>query len=192
VFVKNVGVTQLSTYGSLVNELDVNQSPSVVVIDANLKGRVVTGYADRISINQVIADARDAGTEPDITDPFLRDLNAICGRYELRTNRWSLPTIRGKKARQAALDRMIAIVDAYHSAAGRLEAPAKWRSLKAQTIQAIDEVEVMLRKLEAAHDANDLAAWNAALASLDDKAAARLDRRYDEVGVTECASNRRS
>ena len=35
----------------------------------NLKGRVLTGYVDRISINQVIADARDAGAEPDITRP---------------------------------------------------------------------------------------------------------------------------
>ena len=73
VFIKNVGITQLSTYGPLVNDLHVNQSPSVVVIDGNLKGRVLTGYVDRISINQVIADARDAGTEPDISDPFLRD-----------------------------------------------------------------------------------------------------------------------
>src|SRR3954447_19789710 len=38
VFVKQVGINQLSTYGALVNELDVSQSPSVVVIDRDLKG----------------------------------------------------------------------------------------------------------------------------------------------------------
>jgi hypothetical protein len=192
VFVKNVGIDKLSTYGPLVNDLHVNQSPAVVVIDGNLKGRVLTGYVDRIAINQVIADARDAGVEPDITDPFLRELNAICGRYDVRTNRWSLPTVRGKKARVASLDRLIAIVDAYHGAAGRLKAPAKWRSLKAQTVQAIDDVEVALREMKKAYAAGDRTAWNAALASVDDRAAARLDRRYDELGATECVSNRRS
>ena len=40
---------KLSTYGPLVNDLDVNQSPSVVVIDRNLKGTVLTGYVDRIA-----------------------------------------------------------------------------------------------------------------------------------------------
>ena len=40
---------KLSTYGALVNDLDVKQSPTVVVIDRNLKGtRRSTGYVDRI------------------------------------------------------------------------------------------------------------------------------------------------
>ncbi len=73
VFVKQVPADTLSTYGSLVNDLGVNQTPSIVVIDSNLKGKVLTGYVDRIAINQAIADARDAGIEPDITDPYLRD-----------------------------------------------------------------------------------------------------------------------
>ena len=63
VVVKHVDISKLSTYGALVNDLHVNQSPTVVVIDRELKGRVLTGYVDRISINQTIADARDATTD---------------------------------------------------------------------------------------------------------------------------------
>ena len=69
----------------------------IVVIDANLKGRVLTGYADRISINQVIADAHDASVEPDIKDAYLRRFNDTCGRFKLRAKRWSCPTVRGKQ-----------------------------------------------------------------------------------------------
>ena len=91
VVVQHVDISKLSTYGPLVNDLDVHQSPAVVVIDRELKGRVLTGYVDRISINQTIADARDATTTPRITDPYLRELNAYCGDYNLRFARWSLP-----------------------------------------------------------------------------------------------------
>ena len=72
VVVKTVGLDKLSTYGALVNDLDVSQSPSIVVIDRNLKGKVLTGYVDRIAINQAIADARRDSITPNITDTFLR------------------------------------------------------------------------------------------------------------------------
>ena len=128
--------TKLSTYGPLVNDLHVNQSPAVVVIDANLKGRVLTGYVDRISINQVIADARDASAEPDITDPFLRDLNVICGRYELRTEPLLVPDDPRQEGR--GWPRWTACSTSardYRRAFARLDAPAKYRALKADMLK---------------------------------------------------------
>ena len=86
VFVKPVGLDKLSTYGTLVNDLGVTQSPSVVVIDRNLKGTVLTGYVDRVAINQVIADARRDSISPNITDAYLRKANALCGHLETRSS----------------------------------------------------------------------------------------------------------
>jgi hypothetical protein len=57
VFVKPVGINSLSTYGALVNDLNVTQTPSIVVIDRDLKGTLITGYADHVAIDQAIADA---------------------------------------------------------------------------------------------------------------------------------------
>ena len=192
VFVKQVGINKLSTYGPLVNDLHVNQSPSVVVIDGNLKGAVLTGYVDRISINQVIADARDATTEPDITDPFLRDVNALCGRYELRLNRWSLPTVRGEKPALASLNRVIAVGDTYHRGLSRIDAPAKWRSLKAEMVTVLAADLRAAKAMRTAAKKGDLDAVEKAYRSLDRKRVKRLDRRFDEVGLTDCVSNRRS
>ena len=81
VFAKNISLSQLSAYGPLVNDLGVNQSPAVVVIDRNLKGTVLTGYVDRIAINQAIADARRDSIDPAITDAYLQKANEICARF---------------------------------------------------------------------------------------------------------------
>src|SRR4051812_34911768 len=75
VFVKHVAISNLSTYGPLVNDLHVTQSPSVVVIGSDLKGTVLTGYADRVALNQTIADARRTSISPTITDSYLRQAN---------------------------------------------------------------------------------------------------------------------
>jgi hypothetical protein len=192
VFIKNVGITELSTYGPLVNELHVNQSPAVVVIDGNLHGRVLTGYVDRISINQVIADARDASFEPDISDPFLQQLNAVCGRYELRNRRFSYPTVRGKKAAVAAMERSLAVGASYRRAFARLDAPAEHRWLKAGLLKYIAADHRVAGKMKDAFKNGDMAAFWAAYESLDRKAARRFDRRMDKAGVTECVTNRRS
>ena len=75
--------------------------PSVVVIDRDLKGTVLTGYVDRVSINQAIADARRDSIDPDITDAYLREANADLRRFELRIDRWSLPDDPRQEGRAA-------------------------------------------------------------------------------------------
>jgi hypothetical protein len=190
VVVKQVDISKLSTYGPLVNDLDVHQSPSVVVIDRELKGRVLTGYVDRITINQAIADARDATTTPSITDAYLRDLNAFCGDYKLRFARLSLPTVRGRKALLASLDRVVDSAHVYRRKLEATDAPAHWRSLKTQFLGALVADERTAAAMARLIKRNDV---NAALKRKDDLADVRaLDRRFNKVGLTNCAGNRQS
>jgi hypothetical protein len=51
-------VTSVDRYGSLVENLGVSQTPSIVLIDRNGKARLVEGYVDAESLVQVVADAR--------------------------------------------------------------------------------------------------------------------------------------
>ncbi len=192
VLVKQVPADSISTYGPLVNDLGVNQTPSVVVIDPTLKGKVLTGYVDRIAINQAIADARDAGIEPDITDSYLRELNQLCGDFSLRVGRWSAPTIRGKKAKLAAVDRMIAINRTIIRRLTRTDAPREWRSMKAEMLKvrrADGRAMAALRKAGKSGKASDFKAFEGLVNALD---GSKLDRRFDKAGLTNCASNRRS
>jgi hypothetical protein len=192
VVVKQVGLDKLSTYGPLVNDLGVTQSPSIVVIDRNLKGTVLTGYVDRVAINQAIADARRVSITPNLTDTYLRKANSLCGRLETRLSRWSLPTVRGRKPFVASQKRELAIVAAYRHAVQRLAAPAKWRGLKAAWVAGLKRDEGVLaarvvyaktgkaadlRKAEALYRKND---WS------------KVDRRFYRAGLTDCAENRTS
>jgi hypothetical protein len=51
-------VGNVDEYGSMVEDLGVNQTPAVVVIDSRGSARLIEGYVDRESLVQVVADAR--------------------------------------------------------------------------------------------------------------------------------------
>lgn len=191
VFAKNVSVGDLVDFAPLVNDLGVKQTPAVVVIDRDLKGTVLTGYVDRVAINQAIADARRASIDPYITDEFLRDVNAVCTRFNLRETRFSLPTINGKKAEIATIKRGAKLDRQWIAAVARVDAPAKWKGLKAHYLR------VLRRDLAGINEFLRLYKADKPLPSstgklIDLKDARKLDERFDDAGLTACAINRRS
>jgi hypothetical protein len=192
VVIRTVGLDKLSDYGPLVNDLGVTQSPSIVVIDRNLKGSVLTGYADRIAINQVIADARRTSIKPNITDSYLRKANQICGRYETRLNRWSLPTVRGRQPAMGSLRRLQSLAKTYGATVTRLPAPAKWRGLKAEWVKVAKADNRALVTLVQAAKEGKYSKWKAGIAQLRANDGRALDRRFNAAGLTDCAGNRTS
>jgi len=191
VFAKHISLSQLSAYGPLVNDLDVNQSPAVVVIDRNLKGTVLTGYVDRIAINQAIADARRDSVTPAITDEYLRTLNGICGRFDLLESRFSFPTVRGKKARLATIDRAVKFDRQWIAAVDKAAAPARWKGLKSHFLRVLRADLAGVKELRRQY-ANGKALPSSIAGLIDLNDARKLDRRLDEAGVTGCVIDRRS
>jgi hypothetical protein len=190
VFVKTVPLAKLSGYGAMVNDLGVNQTPSIVVIDRDLKGRVLTGYVDRIAINQVIADARADTISPKISDAYLRDLNALCGQFETRATRHSLPTIRGEKVLSRSYVRAARLAKRYRVQVADLRAPAKYKTMSKRYVGVLKTWERRNRALAKAVTTDTLK---------DDLRANRIvpdyhkvDKQFNAAGVTDCASNRRS
>lgn len=192
VFVKSVGLDELSGYGALVNDVGVNQSPSIVVIDRNLKGTVLTGYVDKVAINQSIADARRNSIEPDIKDPYLRQANTICGHYETRKERWSFPTISGQKALTASYRRALALTRQYRREIARTPAPAKWKGLKKQWLKLMDNDVKRISGLVKASKTHKISDDIATDALIDVNTWHKLDRKFDDAGVTDCVEHRRS
>jgi hypothetical protein len=184
VLVKQIPAGKLSGYGPLVNGLDVNQTPSIVVIDRDLKGKVLTGYVDRVAINQAIADARRDSIEPDIKDSYLRQANEICGHFETRISRWSHPTARGKKPLKASYARRLGIIRTYRRQIAATAAPAEYRSMKKLWLRVMTVGERNAAVLAKTGKVGKL--------KYSPRDAAALDRMFNEAGVTDCASNRRS
>lgn len=192
VLVKRVPVGSLVRYAPLVGDLQVDQTPSIVVIDGKLRGTVLPGYVDRISINQAIADARRSSIHPLISDPYLRKLNTVCTQYYTAEDRWSYPTIPGKKARVSSMDRRIRLEKDYRALVARIPAPARWHGLKHQFLASMDSFQSALFKQADAIKRNDSAAWVRATQSFDRTATDKVDARFDKLGVTSCVLDRRS
>lgn len=192
VLVKRVPLAELFNYAPIVNDLKVNQTPSIVVVDRDLHATVLAGYVDRITINQAIADARQDSIDRLIKDPYLRKVNAVCGQYRVRATRWSLPTVRGKKPLHAALDRAVAIAREYRHGVQRIPAPARWRGLKSQFVSVMKMREDRLGSAFAALKHDDLAGAYDAIVAFDFAKVRKLDHRFDAVGLTSCSILRRS
>ena len=105
---------------------------------------MLTGYADRISINQVIADAHDASVEPDIKDAYLRTVQRHLRPVQPPHRALVVPDHGGKKATAASLDRALGIVRSYRHVIARTAAPAKWRAMRAGWIKVMDDTEGVL------------------------------------------------
>ena len=191
VLVKQVPLTSLASYGPIVNDLNVNQTPSVVVVDRKLQARVLEGYVDRITINQAVADARQDSIDPLITDSYLRKANEVCANGNLAASRWSLPTISGRKAWLKSGRRIKRVMRDYLHAIKTLPAPAKWRGLKRGWVAQTTADVARFDKVFAAAEAGKFDAAGALSAGYDGKAARKLDHRFDEAGLTSCSVLRR-
>jgi hypothetical protein len=198
VFVKQVPLAKIDSYGVIMNDLDINQTPSVVVVDTKLKANVIEGYLDRVSINQAIADARADSISPLITDSYLKTANKICANTTVAMDRWSQPTVHGRKAWIASIERQLTEVRGYHAAVRNLAAPAKWRGLRKQWLKWITfEQKRGTKALAAAKKSKSegsvIDAWNLSLfIGLDGsrKRIRKLDARFNDAGLTSCAINR--
>ncbi len=190
VFVKTVPAAKLSRYGAMVNDLGVKQTPSIVVIDGDLKGRVLTGYVDRIAINQVIADARADSISPSISDSYLRDFNALCGGFETRANRLSFPTVRGQKVLRGSYLRGAKLARSYRVQVGKLKTPAKFRTIEQRYVDVLKTWERRNKALAKAAMTDTRKDDDRADRIVPDES--KVDRQFNEAGLTDCAINRRS
>jgi hypothetical protein len=193
VFVKQVPLAKIDSYGVIMNDLDINQTPSVVVVDSKLKANVIEGYLDRVSINQAIADARGDSISPLITGDYLKSANKICANWNVSSERWSAPTVNGKPAAIGSMERQVFEFRSFHAAVTNLAAPTRWRGLRKQWLKVVVADQRVLEKaLKAAKKSKHPAAtWNSAiLASHDLKDVRKLDARFNDAGLTSCAINR--
>jgi hypothetical protein len=185
VAVATTTLRKLNRVDPIIGDLDVSQTPSVVVVDRNRRATVLTGYVERNTINQAIADARRNSIERRIKEPYLRRLNETCANYALRVDRFNLPPSRS--GIKPAIGRLSRLVAAYRGAFGRLSAPARFKPLQAHLMRVLHRQDEFVAALKT----GNLGSAGQSLVALD-LAAAGLDRRLDSSGVTSCVTHRRS
>jgi hypothetical protein len=81
VSVHAVPIDSVQKYQAITRGVDVSQSPSIVVIDRDLKAQLLTGYVDHVAVEQAIVDGMRRSGMAVVKSPYLRDVNALCGTY---------------------------------------------------------------------------------------------------------------
>jgi hypothetical protein len=191
VFVKQVPLAEDRVLRPDRERPQVNQTPSVVVVDAKLKASVIPGYLDHVSINQAIADARADSISPLITDSYLRSANQVCASSRTILSRWSEPTVAARRRASASIKRRPRGRAGYAAAVKRLTRPVRWRGLT-----CVGEVqrgaEPALRQGHQGRPRRDVAALLSLSSTADGtrKAERKLDARFNDAGLTSCAINR--
>jgi hypothetical protein len=120
VWVKSVPLGQIARYGRVARGVDVEQSPTVIVVDRKLAATPLVGYVDTRTIDQAVVDALRASGGV-FTSSYLRDLNAVCTRYT--TAFVSTPADASAKRWKAFVADLSAV-----------KAPAKLRGFRSATL----------------------------------------------------------
>jgi hypothetical protein len=190
VFVKKVSLLKLAGYGPLFAGLEINQTPSVVVVDRKLKATTIAGYLDLVSINQAIADAYRTTTEPLLKDRFLRRLNSTCAQYGTLLYRFPLPADRSE--RKTWSHRLFKLAGERRAAFAAIGAPGRWQPLKARLLRDMDADVATARKLLKDAKTHNWSQFVADYKSIDAAEGRSLDRKLNSVGANACVADRRS
>jgi hypothetical protein len=78
VFIAPHWIKTVARYQAIARGVDVEQSPTIVVTDRNLKAETLVGYTDADTIDQTVVDAILAGGGSIIKNPYYRKIEALC------------------------------------------------------------------------------------------------------------------
>ena len=149
VFVHTAPLRKISKYGRIARGVSVEQSPTVVVADRQLRAETLVGYVDRGTIDQAVVDARQNSTGIYV-DSYLKAVDKVCFHW---SNRWdSVPFTQVQNRRQ--LDRRAAGLDTTFAAFAAdykaVKPSAKWASFHKAAVADLEAKSVAYHNLSVA------------------------------------------
>jgi hypothetical protein len=168
-WIKSVGRYQAITRGA-----DVEQSPTVVVVDRNLKAQTLVGYVDAETIDQAAVDALRASGGSLVRDPYLRQLDAVCVSSNQQVSALVQPaTASALPAYLAGVQQISLGADA---ATAKVRTPSKWKGFARDFGRVNAQSTAVWTK--AAADAKASPAKSQAIARRAEASNKRLDKRF--------------
>ena len=177
-------VAKISKLHGIVGDLNVTQTPSLVVVDRNRHAVVLEGFVERNAINQAIADARRNSIDVRIKDPYVRQLNETCANLFLRMDRMDAPTTRAQI--KPALRRYEHLMASYSAAFASLKGKSEYRAIARQASDVLAKGERFGAALRSGNFVRMQTTLDALLASDNG-----LDRKFADAGATSCVFNRK-
>jgi hypothetical protein len=149
VFVKVTPLKSISKYGRITRGASVEQSPTIVVADRNLRAETLVGYVDRTTISQAVTDALK-NTDGLFTDSYLRAVDKVCVRYgnHWHSVPWYYPGTRSQADRR--MERLDTLWAGFLADLEAIDAPKKWRGFHKATLADMKAYGAMIHKASVA------------------------------------------
>jgi len=129
-FVDAHWIKSVSRYQAITRGADVEQSPTIVVADRNLKAETLVGYVDDKTIDQAVVDAIRANGGSLIRDRHLRKLDLILRAHEAQLKAIPAPAAAAAVAADLKVRERIA-GNAFREIV-ELKAPKRWATFHQQ------------------------------------------------------------
>jgi hypothetical protein len=189
VYTQVAPLKRIARYGPITRGADVQQSPTVVVVDRTLKANTLVGYVDAETINQAVVDALRASGGI-FADVYLKRVNKMCSATAHDLYATPQPTTIPQARRDVrTLSRRW---DAFLADFRGLEAPAKWRSFKAATVTDLRQVVASNQRVMHGLGSGASVASVLQLVRTENgavsPAAKRFNHRMDRQGLIFCGS----
>jgi hypothetical protein len=180
----------IAHYGRITRGADVQQSPTVVVVDRNLKATTLVGYTDADTMNQAVVDALRASGGI-FTDAYLKRVNKMCS--SVAHDIYAVPQPTSIPQARQYLGRASGRLDRFTHGLRALPAPAKWHAFKRGTLADLGQVSAAYRGLRhdlAGHPNLQTVVGSFTSAGTSVGAAGkRFNRRMDRAGLIFCGSS---
>jgi hypothetical protein len=193
VSVQTASIKKIAKYGRVSRGVDVEQSPTIVVADPNLRAETLVGYVDTTSIDQAVVDAF-RNTTGLFTDPYLRKVNGVCTRHG---NAFAgIPNSHGDATTLREVGSVVATLKTrfsrYATDFKAVKAPKKWRPFKSATVADNAFYAAWLTDVAAFLGPNpSVSRVRTAIARFDPKLTGmskRYNKRMDAEHLTLCGS----
>jgi hypothetical protein len=192
VFVHAAPLKRISRYGRIARGVNVDQSPTIVVADRNLKAQTLVGFVDPTTINQAVVDAL-RNTNGLFTDSYLRALDRVCVQY---SNRIAGIPFYYSEGNVGGLDRRLTRVEAtfvqFAADFKAVRAPKKWVGFRSAAVADIAAFNGHVSRYSSAVTSGTsvrgaLAAENS-FRTTARPVNNRLNERFDRQGLLRCGS----
>jgi hypothetical protein len=191
VFVHTAPLRKISRYGRIARGVSVEQSPTIVVADRELRAQTLVGYVDRASIDQAVVDAR-RNSEGVYVDSYLKSVDKVCFAH---SNRWdSVPFIWFPTGRAAdrRLNELDAVWASFLADVKAVDAPKKWRAFHKATVSDMETYAGVLHRTSVAVTPKMSAAKAGAVTDKGEvqvtPAAKRLEKRFTSENLPRCGT----
>ena len=191
VAVRVAPLNQISKYGRIARGVDVEQSPTIVIADRDLRAETLVGYVDRATIDQAVVDAL-RNSDGLFTSTYLKAVDQVCRRYS--NAQAMIPNLYPGSVGKADA-RVAAVTSSSGGLVGELKAvkaPRKWRAFHAASVADVSAVHTALTRFSASvTPKSSPSAIAASLTTYRRTAKApvkRADKRFDSRGLYRCGS----